>query len=61
MRNSNNSRFLINAFPQRQDSQASILSNTDYGVSGCLNYLTGASKVVLWTKVGHKEVKNLNC
>ena len=61
MRSSNSNRFLIKALPQRQDSKASILSNTEYGVSGCLNYSTGASQVTLWDKIGHGSVKDLNC
>ena len=61
MRGSNNSQFKVVALPQRQDSRSSILSVEDYGVSGCFNYTTGATKVISWEKLGYKEVKDLNC
>ena len=62
MRSSDNSRFRLNALPQRQDmGLAQAYSNTDYGVSGCYNYNTGVTKVIFWDIPGYKEVKNLNC
>ena len=61
MRSSDQSRFRLNAFPQKQDSNSSIRSDEDFGVSGCLNYSTGATQVVVWAQIGHKAVKDLNC
>ena len=61
MQRSDNSRFRLVALPQRQDSQSSGLSTEDYGVSGCFNYNTGATKVVSWSQIGHRAVKDLNC
>ena len=61
MRSSDNIRFRLNALPQRQDTWVSTYSDQDYGVSGCFNYITGASKVNSWEKIGHREVKDLNC
>ena len=61
IRSSNSNRFLIRALPQRQDSRSSIYSNQDFGVSGCFNYNTGATKVISWDKLGFREVKDLNC
>ena len=61
MRSSSQNIFRLNAFPQRQDSNTSIRSNEDYGVSGCFNYATGATKVVIWDQIGFRAVKNLNC
>ena len=61
MRSSNQNRFRLNAFPQRQDSRSSIRSNEDYGVSGCFNYNTGATSVVIWDQIGHMAVRDLNC
>ena len=61
MRGSNNSQFKLVALPQRQDKKSSILSNEDYGVSGCFNYSTGATRVVIWDQIGYKAVRDLNC
>ena len=61
MRSSDNSRFRLNALPQRQDTWASTYSSEEYGVSGCFNYNTGATKVTSWDKLGYREVKDLNC
>ena len=61
MRSSDNNRFRLNALPQRQDTWASTYSSEEYGVSGCFNYNTGATKVTSWDKLGYKEVKDLNC
>ena len=61
MRSSDNNRFRLNALPQRQDKWASTYSNEEYGVSGCFNYNTGATKVTSWDKLGYREVKDLNC
>ena len=61
MRSSDQNRFRINAFPQRQDSNSSIRSVVDYGVSGCFNYASGITKVVIWNQIGHKAVRDLNC
>ena len=61
MRSSDQSRFRLNAFPQRQDSNSSIRSDEDYGVSGCFNYTSGATSVVIWDQIGHKAVRDLNC
>ena len=61
MRSSNQNRFRLNAFPQRQDSRSSIRSDEDYGVSGCFNYNTGATSVVIWDQIGHRSVRDLNC
>ena len=61
MRSSNSDRFRLNALPQRQDTWKSTYSNEDYGVSGCFNYTTGATKVISWEKLGFREVKDLNC
>ena len=61
MRSSDQNRFRLNAFPQRQDSNSSIRSDEDYGVSGCLNYTTGSIQVVVWNKIGYRAVKDLNC
>ena len=61
MRSSDNNRFRLNAVPQRQDSLARRLSDEDFGVSGCLNYSTGATQVVVWNQVGHRAVRDLNC
>tara|TARA_B100001029_G_C14698216_1_gene253478 strand:- start:62 stop:562 length:501 start_codon:yes stop_codon:yes gene_type:complete len=38
IRNSNSTRFMLLALTQRQDSQSSVYSNDDYGVTGCFNY-----------------------
>ena len=54
-------RFRLNAFPQRQDSNSSIRSDEDYGVSGCFNYASGKTSVVNWDQIGHRAVRNLNC
>ena len=54
-------RFRLNAFPQRQDSNSSIRSDEDYGVSGCFNYSTGVTGVVIWNQIGHKAVRDLDC
>ena len=61
MRSSDNNRFRLNAVPQRQDSLARRLSDEDFGVSGCLNYSTGATQVVVWNQIGHRAVRDLNC
>ena len=61
MRSSDQNRFRLNAFPQRQDSNSSIRSNEDYGVSGCYNYLSGSTRVVIWDQIGHRAVRDLNC
>jgi len=61
MRSSNSNRFRLNALPQRQDTWKSTYSNEDYGVSGCFNYTTGATKLISWEKLGFREVKDLNC
>ena len=61
MRSSDNNRFRLNAFPQRQDSNSSIRSDEDFGVSGCLNYTTGTTQVVVWDQIGHRAVRDLNC
>ena len=61
MRGSNNSQFKLVALPQRQDSRSSILSDEDYGVSGCFNYSTGATRVVIWDQIGYRSVKDINC
>ena len=61
MRSSDQNRFRLNAFPQRQDSNSSIRSDVDYGVSGCFNYASGITKVVIWNQIGHKAVRDLNC
>ena len=61
MRSSDNNRFRLNAFPQRQDSNSSIRSDEDFGVSGCLNYITGTTQVVVWDQIGYRAVKDLNC
>ena len=61
MRSSDNNRFRLNAFPQRQDSNSSIRSDEDFGVSGCLNYTTGVTQVVVWDQIGHRAVRDLNC
>ena len=61
MRSSDNNRFRLNALPQRQDTWTSTYSNEEYGVSGCFNYNTGATKVTSWDKLGYREVKDLNC
>ena len=61
MRSSDQNRFRLNAFPQRQDSNSSIRSDEDYGVSGCFNYASGATSVVIWDQIGHKAVRDLNC
>ena len=61
MRSSDQSRFRLNAFPQRQDSNSSIRSDEDYGVSGCFNYNTGATNVVIWNQIGHRAVRDLDC
>ena len=61
MRSSDANRFRLNALPQRQDTWKSTYSNEDYGVSGCFNYTTGATKVISWEKLGFGEVKDLNC
>ncbi|MBO8231716.1 hypothetical protein HA141_03605 [Prochlorococcus marinus XMU1402] len=47
MRNSNSTRFIFLAITQRQDSQSSVYSNDDYGVTRCFNYLTGPTSVVI--------------
>ena len=61
MRSSDQNRFRLNAYPQRQDSRSSIRSNEEYGVSGCFNYATGATRVISWDQIGHRAVKDLNC
>ena len=61
MRSSDQNRFRLNAFPQRQDSNSSIRSDEDFGVSGCFNYNTGATSVVIWNQIGHRAVRDLNC
>lgn len=61
MRSSDQNRFRLNAFPQRQDSSSSIRSDEDYGVSGCFNYASGATSVVIWDQIGHRAVRDLNC
>ena len=61
MKNSSNTIFRLNALPQRQDSWARQLSDEEYGVSGCFNYNTGATKVVIWDQIGYRAVKDLNC
>ena len=61
MRSSDQNRFRLNAFPQRQDSNSSIRSNEDYGVSGCYNYVSGSTRVVIWDQIGHRAVRDLNC
>jgi len=61
MRSSDQNRFRLNAFPQRQDSNSSIRSNEDYGVSGCFNYSSGSTRVVIWDQIGHRAVRDLNC
>ena len=61
MRSSDNNRFRLNAVPQRQDSLARRLSDEDFGVSGCFNYNTGATNVVIWNQIGYKAVRDLNC
>ena len=59
--NSNSNRFMLLAVPQRQDSQSSVYSNDDYGVTGRFNYLTGSSRVVIWEQKGFRAVRNVNC
>ena len=61
MRSSDQNRFRLNAFPQRQDSNSSIRSDEDYGVSGCFNYNTGATNVAIWNQIGHRAVRDLDC
>ena len=62
MRSSDSNRFRLNALPQRQDmGLRQAYSYVDYGVSGCFNYSTGATKIILWNKLGYREVKDLNC
>ena len=61
MRSSDQNRFRLNAFPQRQDSNSSIRSDEDYGVSGCFNYSTGVTGVVIWNQIGHRAVRDLDC
>ena len=61
MRSSDNDRFRLNAVPQRQDSWARRLSDEDFGVSGCLNYTTGSTQIVVWDQVGYRAVKDLEC
>ena len=62
MRSSDSSRFRLNALPQRQDiGLRQAYSDEEYGVSGCFNYITSASKVLKLDKLGYREVKNLNC
>ena len=61
MQSSDQNRFRLNAFPQRQDSNSSIRSDEDYGVSGCFNYASGATSVVIWKQIGHKAVRDINC
>ena len=61
MRSSDQNRFRLNAFPQRQDSNSSIRSDEDFGVSGCFNYITGTTQVVVWDQIGYRAVKDLNC
>ena len=51
----------INAHPQRQDSNSSLLSDDDYGVSFCFNAETGAASVVLLKEKGYQKVLNLRC
>ena len=47
---------MLLAIPQRQDSQSSIYSNDDYGVTGCFNYKTGSSKVVIWDQKVYRVI-----
>ena len=61
MRSSDNNRFRLNAVPQRQDSWARRLSDDEYGVSGCFNYTTGVTGVVIWDQIGHRAVRDLDC
>ena len=61
MAGSNNNRFMLLAYPQRQDSKSSVFSNDDYGVSGCFNYNTGATQVLIWSQIGYRSVRALNC
>ena len=61
MRSSDQNRFRLNAFPQRQDSNSSIRSDEDFGVSGCFNYITGTTQVVVWDQIGYRAVRDLNC
>ena len=51
----------INARAQRQDSNSSLLSNDDYGVSSCFNAENGATSIVLWKEKGYQKVLNLRC
>ena len=55
------SQFKLLALPQRQDSTSSIYSNEDYAVSGCFNYSSGITKVVLWDQPGYRVAVNINC
>ena len=32
-----------------------------YGVSGCFNYSTGVTGVVIWNQIGHRAVRDLDC
>ncbi len=61
MSSSNNKQFLMRALPQAQTWPAMEFSDTGYGVSGCLNYSTGASKVSISSEKGHKNVKDIDC
>ena len=61
MRSGDNNRFRLNAYPQRQVTSGSLRSNEDFGVSGCLNYSTGATQVVVWNQIGYRAVRDLNC
>ena len=61
MSNSNNNQFLIRALPQAQTWPAMEFSNDAYGVSGCLNYSSGASKVTLMQEKGHQNVVDIDC
>ena len=62
MRDSNSTRFLIRAFPQTQSwSRKNTWNDTGFGVSGCFNYSTGASKVISWRKPDYKNVITIQC
>ena len=61
MRSSDVNRFRLNAYPQRQVTSGSLRSNEDFGVSGCLNYNTGSTQVVIWNRIGYAAVRDLDC
>jgi len=61
MRSSDVNRFRLNAYPQRQVTRGSLRSNEDFGVSGCLNYNTGSTQVVIWNRIGTGAVRDLDC